>query len=159
MSENSQAKTTRRVHRVYGPKELIDPVTGEVFETHHIQLEERDANFSKIWLNDMLNEAIQQLTGQRYKVLIFLMKEAPKFNNIVPYSTRQIAEMTGISPNTVNRALKILQDYGIIIRGYGKIFVNPDVIYKGGHSKRMDTVRHFQNMQEQYAEKGKKPSG
>ncbi|WP_412728425.1 replication/maintenance protein RepL, partial [Escherichia coli] len=48
------ANTTRKKVKIVGKKQYLDPTTGEVSDFQVINIEERDANFHKIWLSNVI---------------------------------------------------------------------------------------------------------
>src|SRR5699024_450970 len=119
-----------------GTKEFIDASTGEKETMQVTNIEERDANFHKIWLGHML-ESLDMIGNQKIRVAMFIMENINKKNELI-MTYRVIAEKTNSSPQTVTETRKALQESNVLsnIR-YGYYRVNPNVIFKGGSNDRM----------------------
>src|SRR5699024_11431149 len=71
-------------------------------------IEERDANFHKIWLGHML-ESLDMIGNQKIRVAMFIMENINKENELI-MTYRVIAEKTNTSLQTVSETMKALQD-------------------------------------------------
>src|SRR5699024_4666030 len=135
-------------------------------------IEERDANFHKIWLGHML-ESLDMIGNQKIRVAMFIMENINKENELI-MTYRLIAEKTNTSLQTVTETQKLLQENNIIMKyriitektktslqtfskkkkalqecnllikiRNGYYRVNPDVIFKGGRNDRMNVLLRY----------------
>ncbi|KKB33698.1 hypothetical protein QY97_03083 [Bacillus thermotolerans] len=105
-------------------------------------IEERDANFHKMWLGHVL-ESLDMIGNQKIRVAMFIMNNVNSDNEFI-MTYRIIAEKTGISLQTVSETMKALQESDFIKKirnGYYRI--NPDVMFKGGKNKRMEILIRY----------------
>src|SRR5699024_12628857 len=65
-----------------GTKEFIDASTGEKETMQVTNIEERDANFHKIWLGHML-ESLDMIGNQKIRVAMFIMENINKENELI----------------------------------------------------------------------------
>src|SRR5699024_2273444 len=142
--ENKYSKhnTTRKKVKFIGNKEFIDASTGEKETMQVTIIEERDANFHKIWLGHML-ESLDMIGNQKIRVAMFIMENINKENELI-MTYRVIAEKTNTSLQTVSETMKALQESNLLSKirnGYYR--VNPDVIFKGGRNDRMNVLLRY----------------
>ena len=96
-----------------------------------IDIEERDANFHKLWLGHIL-QSIDLIGNQKTRLAFWILDHLDS-NNLLPMTQRQIANKSGISYQTVSRTLQALIDSNFLQRiNQGAYRVNPDVLFKGG---------------------------
>jgi len=142
-------KTTKKLRQVAleGTKTLINPETGEKFEVGHVAVTESDANFSKIWIANILM-AIEEFSSATMEILFWLVKktESTKGTNTITMTIREIAAETGRSTYSVNKVLKVLERNDVVRRKTGVIFVNPDVVYKGTYQGRMNVLTTYKSV-------------
>lgn len=143
--------STKKLTRVVGTEQYVNKTTGEIEEFQVVEIEERDANFQKIWVAHILS-AIDEISNAKMRLLFFLIKEAVKLDNIVPMTTDEISKKSGVSKATVVRTLQVLEKYNIIKRKTGVVMLNPNVIFKGGYGKRMNVLMKYYNLSEKEKE-------
>ena len=133
---------TRKKVKVVGTETYIKQDTGELREMQVIDIEERDANFHKLWLGHILNSI--DLIGNQKTRLAFWILDHLDSNNLLPMTQRQIAEKSGISYQTASRTLQALIDSNFLQRiNQGAYRVNPDVLFKGGKNARMNVLLQY----------------
>src|SRR5699024_386500 len=138
----SKPNTTRKKVKLLETKEFIDASTGEKETMQVTNIEERDANFHKIWLGHML-ESLDMIGNQKIRVEMFNMENINKENELI-MTYRVIAEKTNTSLQTVSETMKALQESNLLSKirnGYYR--VNPDVIFKGGRNDRMNVLLRY----------------
>ncbi len=135
------ASTSKKI-KVVGEQKYINADTGLVENFHVVSIEDRDANFDKLWLGHIL-EAINELGNAKMKLLTYLLEKRHAATNQIIKTQREIAQETGISLDTISRTLKALDQHGIIKRKTGVLFLNPNVIFKGGHNSRMKVLLDY----------------
>src|SRR5699024_3084302 len=119
-----------------GTKEFIDASTGEKETMQVTNIEERDANFHKIWLGHML-ESLDMIGNQKIRVAMFIIENINKENELI-MTYRVITETTNTSLQTDVETMKEIQKSNLISKrrnGYDR--VNPDVNFKGRRNDRM----------------------
>jgi DNA-binding transcriptional regulator YhcF (GntR family) len=144
-------KTTRRKTKIVGKQDYINPQTGQLVTMQVIEVEERDANFRKLWIGHLL-DAVEEVGNRKMQLMMWLLDNADAYNRVIG-TTRTLAEETKISQKTVVETLQALEKKDIIRRQTGVITLNPDVIFKGGTSTRMDILIRYRNMNAKDAEK------
>lgn len=142
--EEKQMAVTRKKVKVVGTETYIKQDTGELREMQVIDIEERDANFHKLWLGHILNSI--DLIGNQKTRLAFWILDHLDSNNLLPMTQRQIADKSGISYQTVSRTLQALIDSNFLQRiNQGAYRVNPDVLFKGGKNARMNVLLQYRD--------------
>src|SRR5699024_3714056 len=124
----SKPNTTRKKVKFLGTKEFIDASTGEKETMQVTNIEERDANFHKISLGNMI-ESLDMIGIQKIRVAMFIMVNINKENELI-MTYRVIAEKTNTSLQTVSETMKALQESNLLSKirnGYYR--VKPDVIF------------------------------
>lgn len=148
MTEITTTKATRKKLKVIGTQEYINKQTGEIEEMNVISIEERDANFHKLWLGNILSH-IDLIGNQKAKLAFWILDNLDSENKLT-MTQKQIAEKTKISIQTVNLTIKTLINSNFLIKiNMGAYRINPDIIFKGGKNDRMNVLYKYQN------EKGK----
>lgn len=134
------SKTSKK-QKFVGTQTFVDTSTGEVVPMQLVELEERDFNFHKVWLQHLVN-SLDGISNQKLRLAFWIIENLNKENQLV-MTQRAIAQKSGMSIDTVRRTMKALQDgespFLVKING-GAYMVNPDVIWKGSHSSRMGIV-------------------
>jgi hypothetical protein len=138
-------QNTSKKISVIGVKEFIDCETNEIRQMNVITQEDQDFNFEKFWFGQILY-ALEEFGSKKLKLLMHLLQTRDKGNNTVIKTVRELATETGISKETVNATLQILETNKIIKRKIGVIFISPDVIFKGGHNKRMNILIQYRDV-------------
>ena len=134
-------QVTRKIIKVGGMREFIDPETGEKIDQYVLNMEERDANFHKVWLWH-LAEALELIGNQKMKILSYIFENAK--DNLFVGTQRMIAEATETAYQTVSITMKLLMEADIIkLRHAGVYLINSDVIFKGGTNKRMNILYEY----------------
>ncbi|WP_052725927.1 replication/maintenance protein RepL [Bacillus thermotolerans] len=142
ISEYKKPSSTRKKVKFLGEQEFINAQTGEIHKMQVTDIEERDANFHKMWLGHVL-ESLDMIGNQKIRVAMFIMNNVNSDNEFI-MTYRIIAEKTGISLQTVSETMKALQESDFIKKirnGYYRI--NPDVMFKGGKNKRMEILIRY----------------
>jgi hypothetical protein len=136
--ERSRGGTTSKKLKAISHRKLLDQETGEVVEVGHVELQERDANFEKIWLGHII-DAIDEIGSKKIEVLMWLFRNR-NADNIVIATNKQIAEEIGVSYDTVATTMSALVKHDIIKRGIGHVLINPNVIFRGAYQQRMSIL-------------------
>jgi len=133
---------TRKATKVVGTKKYINSETGEIEEMEVISIEERDANFHKIWLGHIV-ESLDLIGNKKLKVLTFIMDNLNS-ENMFLMTYKEIEQKTGISQPTIAETMKALQESDFLkkIRA-GTYQINPDKIFKGGKNSRLNVLMQY----------------
>lgn len=138
--------TTRKKVKVIGTETYIKQDTGELSEMQVISIEERDANFHKLWLGHII-QSIDLIGNQKTKLAFWILENLDTENKIT-MTYRQISEKSKMSYQTVYRTMNALLDSNFLTKiNSGAYRVNPDVLFKGGKGQRLNVL--FQYRQEQ----------
>ena len=98
--------TTRKKVKVIGTENYIKQDTGEIKQMQVIDIEERDFNFHKVWLEHILN-SIDLIGNQKTRLAFWIVNHLNRENQLI-MTQRRIAELTNMSAQTVNSTLKAL---------------------------------------------------
>lgn len=138
--------STRKKVKVIGTETYIKQDTGELSEMQVISIEERDANFHKLWLGHII-QSIDLIGNQKTKLAFWILENLDTENKIT-MTYRQISEKSKMSYQTVYRTMNALLDSNFLTKiNSGAYRVNPDVLFKGGKGQRLNVL--FQYRQEQ----------
>lgn len=142
----SSKKKTKAKTKIIGERTFIDVETGESQIFNVVDIEDCDADFDKIWLSHILS-AIEEIGNAKIKILNYILENREKANNSLIITTRELAEVTNTSLDTVSKTLRALEKNDIIKRKVGSIMLCPNAIFKGKHKNRMNVLyqyRHFE---------------
>jgi DNA-binding transcriptional ArsR family regulator len=134
--------------RVLGADSWINQRTGEIIETQTLlrEVKEVDIGFHKLWIGHIL-ETIEEVGTAKVRVLFWLMKSADQ-NNMVRGTVNQIAQATGVSRATVGSLMAALRKADVVRLEYGgRWILNPSVVFKGGHDRRMNVLIRYKSME------------
>ncbi|ETN81376.1 firmicute plasmid replication protein [Necator americanus] len=137
--------------KLVGPDVWINQRTGEIIETQTLTKDIKgdvDVGFHKLWIGHIL-ETIDEVGNAKVKVLFWLIRNMDS-SNMVKATVRQIAERSGVGEATVKRLMAALRKANVVKLEYGGRWVlNPAVVFKGGHSRRMNVLIRYQSMEQQ----------
>ena len=137
--------TTRKKVKVIGTETYIKQETGELTEMQVVSIEDRDANFHKIWLEHIIH-SMDIIGNQKIRFAFWLIDQMNSDNQIT-MTYRQMSDKSGVSLDTVQRTIKALTDSGFLKRyNIGVYQVNPDVIFKGGKNSRMNVLLEYNSI-------------
>ncbi len=135
-------KTTRRKVKVIGTETYINQNTGEIKDMQVIDIEERDANFHKLWLGHIL-QSIDIIGNQKTKLAFWIINNLNRDNQLI-MTQRKIADAVNMSTKTVSATIKALIDSNFLIMiNSGAYMVNPDVLFKGGKNDRLNVLLKY----------------
>ena len=135
--------TTKKV-KIVGTEQYINATTGEVEEMNVISIEERDFNFHKLWLQNILN-SIELIGNQKTKLAFWIIENLNR-DNILIATYDEICKKTGISKDTVKKTMKILLENNFLQKIQHSVYrVNPDVIFKGKRQGRMKVLIDYKD--------------
>lgn len=138
------ARVTRKAVRVIGTEKYVNANTGELEEMSVISVEERDFNFHKLWLHNILN-TIDLIGNQKIKFAFWIIEHLNSENQL-NYTVRQLETETGFSKATISRTMKALMECDFLRKKHsGCYVVNPDILYKGRHQGRMNVLIKYRD--------------
>ena len=138
--------TTRKKIKVVGTESYINRATGEIKDMQVIDIEERDFNFHKLWLQNILN-SIDLIGNKKTKLAFWIIENLNKENQLI-MTQRKIADATKLSLDTVRLTMKALMDSNFLLRiNSGAYVVNPDVVFKGGKTDRLNVLIQYHNQE------------
>ena len=138
--------TTRKKIKVVGTESYINRATGEIKDMQVIDIEERDFNFHKLWLQNILN-SIDLIGNKKTKLAFWIIENLNKENQLI-MTQRKIADATKMSLDTVRLTMKALMDSNFLLRiNSGAYVVNPDVVFKGGKTDRLNVLIQYHNQE------------
>lgn len=141
-------KTTRKKTKVIGQETYIKQDTGELVDMNVVEIEERDANFHKLWLGHIM-QTLDIIGNQKIRVVNYILENINSENLFVG-TQRAIAENIEASTKTVNVTIKALIDSDFMTFVQDGVYrVNPNVIFKGSKNKRMNILYKYHDSREE----------
>lgn len=135
------ANTTKKV-KVIGTRKYINQDSGEIEDFQVVNIEERDFNFHKIWLNHIIN-SLDLIGNQKTRLAFWIVDNLDKENKLT-MTYRQISEKSGISYQTVSRTMKSLIESNFLQQiNQGAYRINPNIIFKGTRSGRLNILYQY----------------
>lgn len=125
-----------------GKADYINSNTGEVETFNVIEEKDQDFNFEKIWLGHLLT-SLDIIGNKKMLVLNWLLANKDSENKIIG-TQRVIAEKAKVSLPVVNETIKALVNANAIKKMQTGVFMlNPELVFKGRHSKRMNILLRY----------------
>ena len=138
---------TRKKVRIVASREFIDKETGEIINAKTVLVEDRDANFHKLWLANLM-DAMEMFGSKRLKIVMWLLNNA-KHDNMVIATQKEIAKGAGCSIRTVTDVMQTLVANDFLKRKQNGVYViNPAVIWKGGRGERVNVLWQYRQIDE-----------
>jgi hypothetical protein len=135
--------STRKKIKVIGLETYINQRTGALEDMQVISIEDRDANFHKIWLQHIIM-SLDVIGTQKMRFAFWLLEQMTT-DNLIPMTFKQMAEKSGYSIDTVKRVIPALIESEFLVRiNQGVYQVNPSLIFKGGSHHRMNVLMQYQ---------------
>ena len=136
--------TTRKKVKVIGTETYIKQDTGEIAEMQVVKIEERDANFHKLWLGHIL-QSIDLIGNQKLNLRFGYWTTWIAIIRL-SWHKEKIAEKIGMSTKTVSTTIKALVESNFLNKiNSGAYRVNPDVLFKGGKDNRLNVLLQYRN--------------
>lgn len=136
---------------------MMDPETGEMIPAQLVSIEDRDFNFTKVWLKHLIT-CWDDISNQKLRLAYWILDHLDSENKLI-MTQRTIADMSGISLDTVSKTMKSLQQSKngqpafLVMIHSGAYQVNPNVLWKGSHDKRMAVIYDYSIREAEAAEK------
>lgn len=132
---------------------VTNPVTGES-EKYDNMLVRRvigDFDYDKVFLFNLL-EGLGVIGGAKFQASMWILRHKDD-NNYIWVTTEQLAKECKISTKSAHRTLKMLQESNFLTQPKGTrggvYQINPDMIFKGSHNKRMSVLTVYEKNREQ----------
>lgn len=137
------SRTHSKKVKVVGNADYLNPRTGEIENFQVIRMEDRDFNFTKIWMSAIV-QSLDIIGNQKTRLAFWLIEHLDSNNQLI-MTQRQISKKSGISLRTVTDTLGILQQSNFLQRiNMGAYRVNPEVLFKGSHAKRLNILLQYE---------------
>lgn len=136
-------QTTNKKVKYVGTERYINSRTGEIEEFQVTNIEERDFDFAKVWMRNFIL-TLDLVGNQKTKLAMWIVDNLDRENRLI-CTFRRMSEETQISKSTVIDTMKILQDADFIRKlSNGVYVVNPDIIFKGTRTARLNILHQYQ---------------
>lgn len=140
-----KAVVKRKKGMAIGTIERMNPDSGEI-ETYTVidKNVEKDFNFHKIWLMDVLN-ILNSFGTAKIRVITYLLSQMRNADNYISVGTyREIASDTGISYPSIQKTMAELLEASVIKKvRTGTFQFNPDIIMQGDSDKRRNLLIRY----------------
>lgn len=101
-------------------------------------------NFS-ITRDERLCGMLDCIGGVKGKIMSYLVGRRDSENEVL-YIAKNLSEEIGVTPQAINRGLKELEKSGTIIRDYGKVMVDPEVIHRGNRQREGYLIKKYEGL-------------
>ena len=133
--------TTKRVE-VVGTEEYINTRTGELEQMQVTSIEDRDFNFTKMWMKNFIS-TLDIVGNQKTRLCFWIIDHVDKENRLIG-TYRTIASQSGMSLDTVRITMKLLMDADFMRKAQNGVYViNPNLVFKGTRNARMNVLNQF----------------
>lgn len=107
-----------------------------------------DVGFEKLWIGHIL-DTINEVGNAKVQVLFWLIRNKDS-GNMVRATLDDIAAKTKVSRRTVASLMTALRKADVVRLEYGgRWILNPALVFKGGHSRRMNVLIRYKAMEQQ----------
>lgn len=133
--------TTKRV-KVVGTEEYINTRTGELEQMQVTSIEDRDFNFTKMWMKNFIS-TLDIVGNQKTRLCFWIIDHVDKENRLIG-TYRTIASQSGMSLDTVRITMRLLMDADFMRKAQNGVYViNPNLVFKGTRNARMNVLNQF----------------
>jgi len=122
--------------------------TGEVIVANEILKPVGRNGFAITYLAEIIN-LIETLGNKKMQVVKYILANMEMSNNSLIITTRELAEYSNTSLQTVTDTLKALEEAGVIRRRTGAIMINPQLLHRGNQSKEKALITRFYSFEGQ----------
>lgn len=131
--------------KIIGTQDYINTSTGELVQMQVQSIEERDFNFSKVWMRDFLMK-LEIIGNAKTHIAFWIIDNIDKENQLT-FTYRQIAEETKTSSKTVTRTMQILMEANFLKqKNQGCYILNPNIVFKGTQMARLNVLTQYQSL-------------
>ena len=139
-------KCTSKLVKYCGTQQYINPNTGEIEEFNVTNIEQRDFNFTKVFMENFLSD-LDSLGNKKLKVAIYICQNITREGYFIG-TVRNVAKNLGYSIKTVHTTINLLLECNFIKRaGIGVYLVNADHLFKGSHKNRMNILKKYHDLE------------
>lgn len=147
-SKRPSEQHTEKLVKYIGTEQWLNPRTGDIEEFQVTNIQERDFNFSKVWMKNFIM-TLDMVGNQKTRLALWIIDNLTKENQLIA-TFRGMSEETGISLDTVRLTMKILQEANFLRKsGNGVYTVNPDIYFKGTRNARLNILNQYQELGDQ----------
>lgn len=144
-----QAKTTEKKVKYVGTETYINAKTGEIEEFEVTNIEQRDFNFTKVWMHNVLAD-LDELGNKKIKTAIYVCENIDRDGYFLG-TMKDVATKLEFSYMTVFTTFKILQDCNFMKKIYDGCYqINADHIHKGTHNHRMSIIKRYTSIEDDF---------
>lgn len=137
--------------KLHSPDVWINQRTGEIIEAQELRKNVKgdvDVGFEKLWIGHIL-DTINEVGNAKVQVLFWLIRNKDS-GNMVRATLDDIAAKTKVSRRTVASLMTALRKADVVRLEYGgRWLLNPALVFKGGHSRRMNVLIRYKAMEQQ----------
>ena len=137
--------------KLHSPDGWINQRTGEIIEAQELRKDVKgdvDVGFEKLWIGHIL-DTINEVGNAKVQVLFWLIRNKDS-GNMVRATLDDIAAKTKVSRRTVASLMTALRKADVVRLEYGgRWILNPALVFKGGHSRRMNVLIRYKAMEQQ----------
>ena len=140
------SKITAKKIKYCGTQQYVNPNTGEIEEFQVTNIEQRDFNFTKVFMENFLAD-LDSLGNKKLKVAIYICHNITREGYFIG-TVRNIAKNLGYSTMTVHTTINLLLQCNFIKRAsIGVYLVNADHLFKGSHKNRMNILKKYHDLE------------
>jgi hypothetical protein len=145
-NELSTQTTTKKV-KIIGKEQFLNIHTGELEDFQVTDIEERDFNFSKVWIRNFV-ATLDIVGNQKTRLVYWIIDHLDRENRLIA-TNRQLEIDTGISLKTISITMKALQDANFLRRSMNGVYtINPDIVFKGSKTARLNILNRYHELGE-----------
>lgn len=142
---NKKITTSKKV-KFKGTETFINQTTGEIVEMQVTNIEERDANFHKIWLGHII-QSLDMIGNKKITVLSYILGNINRDNQLIATQS-EIEKKLNISRKTINETFKMLINADFMKKEQIGVYrVNPNIVFKGGKGNRFNVLYRYQSIE------------
>ena len=140
------SKCTSKLVKYCGTQQYVNPNTGEIEEFDVTKIEQRDFNFTKVFMENFLAD-LDSLGNKKLKVAIYICQNITREGYFIG-TVRNVAKKLGYSIMTVHTTINLLLECNFIKRaGIGVYLVNADHLFKGSHKNRINILKKYHDLE------------
>lgn len=150
-AKKSKSQQTSKKVKFVGTQKFVNTSTGEIVDMAVTDIEDRDFNFSKVWMRNFI-ATLDMVGNQKTHVAFWVIDHLNRENQLV-CTFREMANQIGCSYQTVATTMKILQDADFLRKVQSGVYmVDPDILFKGSHKQRLTLCMDYHSLEYQKPE-------
>ena len=123
---------------------IIDNETGELVDDNAYLVNKRVPRGRDYWWRFMVCDLIsimEDLPGKQMHAISAVLDSVSPYDNTIQLTQKEIAEKAGCSPKTMNTAMQVLKNHGVIKMVHrGLWMINPRFMSQGGGARKHETL-------------------